>query len=136
LTKNLITLAEKEKDISVILQSQLIGRDIPENFLLAKYLYSPSRKIIFSIKQDISLSEEEKNISEENVLSQLIKNIIQNSFFLSKKSYFLNEKDISSTEKKEELLKSIRKTIQNNLLLKKNLFYLIVENQVASISSL
>jgi len=133
LTKNLISLAEKEKDISVISQSQLIGRDIPENFLLAKDLYSPSRKIIFSTKQDISLSEED--ISEENVLSQLTKNIVQSSSCLSKKSYFLSEKDISSTEKKEELLQPTRKTILNNLLLKKDL-YLTVENQIASISSL
>jgi len=135
LTKNLISLVEKEKDISVISQSQLIERDIPENFSLVKDLYSSSRKIIFSTKQDIYLFEEEKDISEENVLSQLTKNLVQSNFFLSKKSYFPSEKDISPTEKKEELLQLTRKTIQNNLLLKKNLYF-TVENQVAFISSL
>lgn len=121
LTKDLTSLAEKENDIPppVVLQSQLIERDIQENSSLARNLHSPARKVIFSVKQDVSLSEEKKDIPEEDVLSQLTNKISQNNFSLTKKLCSLSEEDISSTEKEEKLLQSTRKTIQNNSLLKK-----------------
>lgn len=128
-TKNLISLTEKEKDIPVV--PQLIDRDIRENFSLTKDPYSPARKVIFSAKQDISLYEKEKDIPEENV-SQLTKNIVQNSLSLTKKLCSLSEENISSTEKEEKLP---TRNAQNNPLTKKN-SRLTVDDQATSISSL
>jgi len=104
--KNVISLVEKEKDIPVIPQSQLIERGISENLLLGPY--SP-RKVIFLDKQDISFSKEGQGISEKNVLSQLMKNIIQNNFSWLEKHFFRSERYIFSIKEKEELLQLIRR---------------------------
>lgn len=61
--KNLTSLVEKEKDIPVISQSQLIERGISENLLSP---YSP-RKAFFLAKQDISFSKEGQGISEKAI---------------------------------------------------------------------
>lgn len=129
LTKNLISLAEEKKDIPVV--SLLIDRDIRKNFSLTKDPYSLTRKVIVSAKQDISLSEKEKDIPEENVLSQLTKNIVQNSISLTKKLCSSSEENISSTEKKEELSQPTRKSIQDTPSTNP---YLTVDDQTAPIS--
>lgn len=133
LTKDLISLAEEEKDIPVV--AQLIDRDIRENFSLTKDPYSPTRKVLFSAKQDISLPGKKKDIPEENILSQLTRNIIQNSFSLTKKLCSLSEENITSTEKEEELSQRTRRSIQDTPSAKKDP-YLTVDDQAASISSL
>ncbi|XP_077266719.1 uncharacterized protein LOC143899871 [Temnothorax americanus] len=128
LTKDLIFLAEKEKDIPVV--SQLIDRGIRENFSLTKDSYSPARKVIFSANQDF-LPEKDKDIPEENVLSQLTKNIVQNSLPLTKKLCSPNKEDITS--KKEDKLSQLTST-QDKPSTKKNTC-LTVDNQAAFISS-
>lgn len=122
-TKNLISLAEKEKDIPVV--PQLIDRNIRENFSLPKDPYFPARKVI---------SSAEKDIPKENV-SQLTKNIIQNSLSLTKKlCHSLSEENISSTVKEDKLSQPTRDA-QDNPSTKKN-SRLTVDDQVISISSL
>lgn len=128
ITKNLISLAEEEKDIPVV--PQLIDRNVRKNFSLTKDPYSPARKVIFSAKQDISLSEKEKDILEENVLSQLTKNVVQTNLSLTNKLCFLSEENISSTEKEEKQPTSVQSTPSA----KKN--PLTVDDQAAAISSL
>lgn len=133
LTKNFISLTEEEKDIPVV--EQLIDRDIRGNFSLTKDSYSPTRNVIFSAKQDISLPEKKKDIPEENIVSQLTKNIVQNSLSLTKKLCSLSEENIISPEKEEKLSQPTRKSTQDTPSTKKNP-YLTVDDQAASISSL
>ncbi|XP_011875791.1 PREDICTED: uncharacterized protein LOC105566413 isoform X1 [Vollenhovia emeryi] len=132
LTENLISLAEKEKDIPVV--PQLIDRDSRENFSLTKDPYSPARKVSFSAKQDIA-SEKEKDIPDENILSQLNENIVQNSLSLTKKLCSPREENISSTNKEEELSQPTRENIWDNPSIKNNPC-LTVDDRAAFISSL
>ncbi|KAL0118119.1 hypothetical protein PUN28_009057 [Cardiocondyla obscurior] len=129
LTKNLISLSEKEENIPVVLR---VGRNAEDNFSLTKDPYSLANKHIFTNKQDVSALEREKDIPEENVSPRLTKNIVRNS--LSRKSpCAVSERDISLTEKEEKLSRSTRKSIQESPLTKKY-SYLTAGNQTARVS--
>lgn len=119
LTKDFVSLTQKEKDIPENLQ--LIENNVQGNSLLTKNIFSLTRKIIFSSNRDISSIEEEKHIFEKDLPTKLKKGTIQNYFFLTKKFCSLNREDISLIEKKKTLSQSTKRTIYKCLSLNKNL---------------